>query len=161
MKKINHVMKKKAAIYAKKISIDYDDKKYQKVRRHCHYTGEYRGAAHNICHLRYKAPKKVPVVFHNGSKYDYHFIIKELAEEFQGDFEFLIENTEKYITFSVPIEKKLKIIKYKIKFIDSVRFMPTSLSSLADNLSAGFYNNKCIDFKSSLKHKLTKNNLII
>ena len=55
----------------------------KKVRDHCHYTGEYRGAAHSICNLKYSVPKNIPVVFHNGSNYDYDFIIKELAEEFQ------------------------------------------------------------------------------
>ena len=58
-------------------------KKYFKVKDHCHYTGKYRGAAHYICNLRYKTPKEIPVVFHNGSTYDYHLIIKELAEEFE------------------------------------------------------------------------------
>ena len=62
-------------------------KKYHKVRDHCHYTGKYSGAVHNIFNLRYKTPKEVPAVFHNGSKYEYHFIIKELAEEFEGQFE--------------------------------------------------------------------------
>ena len=50
--------------------------KMQKVRDHCNYTGKYRGAAHNNCNLNYKIPKEIPVVFHNGSTYDYHFIIK-------------------------------------------------------------------------------------
>ena len=51
--------------------------KYRKVKYHCHYTGKYRGAAHNICNLRYKTPKKkTPVVFHNGSTYEYHFVIR-------------------------------------------------------------------------------------
>ena len=72
-------------------------KKQQKVRDHCHYTGKYRGAAN----LRYKVPKEIPVVFHNGSTYDYHFIINELVKEFKGNFECLEENTEKYIIFSV------------------------------------------------------------
>ena len=57
-------------------------KSYQKVRDHDHYTGKYRGAAHNICNLQYKIPKEIPVVFHNGSTYDCHFVIKQLAEEF-------------------------------------------------------------------------------
>ena len=71
--------------------------------------------------------------------------MKELAEEFEGELECLGENTEKYITFSVPIKKKIrkkdkdgndKIIKisYKIKFIDSFRSISTSLSKLVDNL---------------------------
>ena len=109
---------------------------YHKVRDHCHYTGKFRGAAHNICNLRYNVPKKIPIVFHNGSTYDYHFVIKKLAEEFKGEFECLGENTEKYITFSVPLKKEDDgKITYKLKFIDSYRFMQTSLSSLVDNLS--------------------------
>ena len=120
------------------------------------YTGKYRGAAHNICNLRYKVPKEIPVVFHNGSTYDYHFIIKELAKEFEGNFECLGESTEKYITFSVPIKKKIENkdleITYKIKFIDSYRFMSSSLSKLVDNLSEGIHNNKCVDCKSNLDY---------
>ena len=71
------------------------DRKYRKIRDHCHYTGEYRGAAHSLCNLKYKVLKKVPIVFHNGSNYDYHFIIKELAEEFKKQFTCLGENTQK------------------------------------------------------------------
>ena len=80
--------------------------KHYKVRDHCHYTGKYRGADHNICNLRYKIPKDIPIIFHNGSTYDYHFIIRELVKKIEGNFECLGENTEKYITFSVPIKKK-------------------------------------------------------
>ena len=138
------IISKKVVIYAKK-RFSTDD---NKVRDHCHYTGKYNytGAAHNTCNLRYRTPKEIPEVFHNGSTYDYHFIIKELAEEFEGEFECLGENTEKYITFSGPIKNEItkkdkngndKIMKvsYKIKFIDSFRFMATSLSSLVDTVS--------------------------
>ena len=59
------------------------DEKYRKVRDHCHYTGEYRYAAHNTCNLKHSVPKKISIVFPNGSNYDYHFIIKEVAEEFK------------------------------------------------------------------------------
>ena len=115
----------------------------KKVRDHCHNTGNYRGATHSICNLRYKVLKEIPAVFHNGSTYDYHFIIKYLAREFNGHFDCLGENTEKYITFSVPIskvinsennDKKSKEITYRIKFIDSYRFMHDPLSNLVDNL---------------------------
>ena len=85
---------------------DDDNKKYHKIRDHCHYTRKYRGAAHNICNLKYKTSKEIPIVFNNGSTYDFRFIIKELAEEFEWKFECLGENTEKYITFSVPIKKE-------------------------------------------------------
>ena len=47
-------------------------KKYHKVRDHCHYKGEYRGAAHSICNLKYSVPKKIHIAFYNGSNYDYH-----------------------------------------------------------------------------------------
>ena len=96
------------------------DKKYHKVKDHCYFTEKYRGAAHNIYNLRCKTPKEILVVFDHGSTYDYHFIIKDLAEEFEGQFECLGENTEKYMTFSVPIKKELdntKSITYKIKFL--------------------------------------------
>ena len=83
----------------KRFSTDVDNKKY-----HYHYIEKYRGATHIICNLRYKIPKEIPVVFHNGSTHDHHFIIKQLAEEFEGQFECFGENTEKYITFSVPIK---------------------------------------------------------
>ena len=78
---------------------------YHKVRDHCHYTGKFRGPAHNISSLRYKVPKEISIVFHNGSKYDYHFVIKKLVAEFKGEFDCLGENTEKYFTFSVPFKK--------------------------------------------------------
>ena len=136
-------------------------KKNFKVKDHCHSTGKYRGAAHDICNLRYKMPKETSVVFHNDFTYDYHFIIKELAKEFEGEFECLGENTEKYITFSVSIKKEIKKIdqdgndkimeiSYKIKSIDGFRFMSSSLSSLVDNLSEGRYSDKCTDYKSCL-----------
>ena len=86
-------------------------KKNYKLRDHCHYTGKYGSAARNICNLRYKIPKEIPIVFYNGSTYDYHFIIKELVKEFEGNFECLGENTEKYIMFSAPIKKKIEVIK--------------------------------------------------
>ena len=104
-------------------------------------------------------------MFHNGSTYDYHFIIKELVKEFEGNFECLGENTEKYITFSVPIKKKIENkdleITYKIKFIDSYRFMPASLFKLVDNLSEGIHNNKCADCNSCLDYIKIKNEKLL
>ena len=118
--------KQKVCHICKKIfSADDNNKNYHKVKDPCHYAGKYRGAAHSICNLRYETPKKIPIVFHNDSTYDYNFIIKELAKEFEGQFECLGKNLEKYITFSVPVNKELdngKLIKYKLKFIDSFRF---------------------------------------
>ena len=61
----------------------FKDKKYLRVRDHCHYTEEYRSAAHSICNLKYIVPKTIPIVYHNVFNYDYHIIIKKLAEEFK------------------------------------------------------------------------------
>ena len=116
-------------------------------------------------------PNEIPVVFHNVSNHDYHFIIKELANEFEGQFECLGENAEKYKTFSVPIEKEVtKINKdgnerivtrsYKIKFIDSTRFMASSVSNLVDNLAEGIHQIKCKDCNCFLEYGSVKDNLI-
>ena len=60
-------------------------KKYRKARNHCHYAEEYRGAVHRICNLKYSLPKNVSTAFHNESNYDYHFIIKELADNLKNN----------------------------------------------------------------------------
>ena len=93
-----------------------------------------------------KTLKKIHAVFHTGSTYDCHFVIKELAEEFEGQFECLGENTEKHLTVLMPIKKELdngKKSTYKIKFIDSFTFMFSSLSNVVDNLFDGVHNIKC------------------
>ena len=165
-KKEKKIHREQKVYYICKIefSTDDDNKIYHKVRDHCHYTGKYRGAGHKICNLRHKTPKETPVVFHNGSTYDYHFIIKELAEEVEGQFECLGENKEKYISFSVPIKKELnngKSITYKIKFINSSRFMSSSLSNLVDNLSEGLHSGKCTDCKSCLDYMIFNDDQLI
>ena len=91
--------------------------------------------------------------------------MKELVKEFEGNFDCLGENTEKYITFSVLLKKKIENknleITYKITFIDSFRFMSSSLSKLVDNLSEGIHNNKCADCKSNLDYIKSKNEKLI
>ena len=74
------------------------------------------------------------------------------------------ENTEKYITFTVPIEKELysgKSFTYKSKFIDSFRFNSNSLSSLVHNLSEGLHSDKCTDCKSCLDYMVFKDDQLI
>ena len=90
---------------------------------------------------------------------------------FEGIFGCLGDNTKKYKTFSVPIEKEVtKIDKdgnesvvtifYKIKFIDITRFMATSLSNLVDNLTEGIDKIKCKDCDCFLEYESVKDNLI-
>ena len=113
-----------------------------KVRDHCHYTGRYRGAAHNNCNLKYKKPKFIPVVFHNLSGYDSHLFIKNLGFT-SGNIDCIPNNEERYISFTKNIkvgeykDKKTGEVKdknFKIRFIDSFKFMSTSLEALVNNL---------------------------
>ena len=71
------------------------------------YRGGDRGATHSIYNLNYSIPKNIAIVFHNESNYVYHFMIRELVEEFENQFTCLGENSEKYITFSIPIQKEV------------------------------------------------------
>ena len=80
---------KECYICNKKFCYDKNQKSkfklYKKVRDHCHFTEKFRGAARSICNLNYKVPKEIHVIIHNGSTYDYHFIIKQLAESLKGN----------------------------------------------------------------------------
>ena len=124
------------------------EKEYHKVKDHFHFTGKYRGVAHVICNLKEIIPRKCPVVVHNGSNYDYHFIIKELVKKFEGEFNCPGENTKKCKTFSVPITKEVKsidkngkeitkAIPYKLQFNNTARFIAIQSSNLVDNLAEG------------------------
>ena len=87
----------------------------------------------------------IPIIIHNAS-YETHFTINQLAEEFKGELNCTGENMEKYIIFSVPIKKEGdngKKTAYKLRFIDSFRFMSTSLSELVDNMSGIFNSIEC------------------
>ena len=97
-------------------------------------------------------------MFHTDSIYEYNVIIIVLAEEFEGQFKVLGVNTEKYVTFSVPVQKEIendkkkKKIACRIKIIYSVRFTVSSLLTLVDNLAEGIYNSKCKGCKSCLEY---------
>ena len=107
-----------------------------KVRDHCHYTGRYRGPAHNNCNLRYRVPSYIPVIAHNSAGYDTHLFIKESAKYFD-DIGVISKNKEEYITFSVkiPVDKCIdkngeeKDRFMEVRFVDSFKFMATSLDS--------------------------------
>ena len=95
--------------------------------------------------------------FHNGSNYDFNLIIAELAKEFRSELQCILVNTNKYMSFSIPIRKKVysntasskkKYVTYNLKFIDSARHMNDSLERLVDNLSEI---NKCKCHNESLK----------
>ena len=116
----------------------------QKVREHCHYSGKYRGAAHSLCNLLYKLPSYIPVVFHNLTGYDAHMFIKELAKH-GSKIGVIAKNTEDYISFLVNVEVDKYIGKngeecskeITLRFINSIKFISSSLDSLVNNLARG------------------------
>ena len=119
-----------------------------KVKDHCHLTGEYRGAAHQECNLKYKEPSFIPVVFHNLSGYDAHLFVKELGVS-SGEINCIANTEEKYILFTKKIlmetivvaskkdskEAKEREIYLNNRFIDSFKFMSCGLDSLVKNLT--------------------------
>lgn len=106
-----------------------------KVLDHCHLTGKYRGPAHNACNLNYKLPNFIPVFFHNLSGYDSHLFISELGMN-KEKIEVIPTNMEKYISFSksVLVDSFKNKTCIKLRFLDSFRFMASSIENLAKNL---------------------------
>ena len=130
--------------------------KEDKVRDHCHFTGQYRGAAHNKCNLMCKKPKVLPVIFHNLQGYDAHLFIKQLAR-LKGKLDCIPSTEEKYISFSKSIKvdeyyshklDKMMDINFEIRFLDSFKFLQTSLANLVSNLSPDDFHNTKQVFKS-------------
>ena len=126
--------------------------KDDKVRDHCHFTGKYRGAAHNQCNLGSRKPRLLPVIFHNLQGYDAHLFIKQLAK-LEGKLDCIPSTEEKYISFS----KHIKVgefkdvggnvfpVTFEIRFLDSFKFLQSSLANLVSNLSPNdFHNTKYI-----------------
>ena len=113
----------------------------RKVRDHCHLTGKYRGAAHNKCNIKYQIPEFIPILFHNLSGYDSHLFIKKLAYTISGELTCIPSNEVEYISFSkeIKVDEYIKDgktceVKRKLRFIDSFKFMGSSLKDLTDNL---------------------------
>ena len=122
-----------------------------RVRDHCHFTGKYPGAAHRNCNLKCQKPMVLPVIFHNLQGYDAHLFIKQLAC-LPGELDCIPSTEEKYISFYKKItvyEYKCKLtgkmmpIYFEIRFIDSFKFLQTSVANLVSNLQPeDFHNTK-------------------
>ena len=93
-------------------------------------------AAHQSCNLLLKRSEFIPVFFHNLQKYDSHLFIKELANE-KGEISAIPVTEEKYISFSKEIEIDYEGGSYtrKIRFLDTLKFLSSSLDVLSKNLT--------------------------
>ena len=102
-----------------------------KIREHNHFTGVYRGAACQSCNTKEgKSSKLIPVFFHNGSNYDFHFIIEELKkyEDEYNKVTTLSKSSEDYISIEYGSNYQ------KLRFLDSYRFLSKGLSDVAKSL---------------------------
>ena len=131
-------------ICEQKLFKDKEKGRLLKVRDHCHFTGEHRGAGQNECNLKCKKPLIFPVIFHNLQGYDSHLFLKQLAKV-SGDLSTISSTEEKYISFSKKIvvdyyhsSKMGKLLpkKFEIRFIDSFKFLQASLADLVKNLKS-------------------------
>ena len=96
-----------------------------RVRDHCHLTGNYRGPAHNQCNLNYKFTSRIPVVFHNLKNYDGHLLVRASGKIKDEAINVIPLNDEKYISFSIG----------NLSFVDSYQFLSASLETLVTNLA--------------------------
>ena len=142
---------------------EFNDDKDIKVRDHCHFTGRYRGAAHNSCNLKYRIPEFTPVAFHKLAGYDSHLFIKEFGFS-KGNIDCIPNNEEKYISFTKRIQVgsytnskgETKPLYHKIRFIDSYKFMADSLDSLVNNLPKDAFYSFKREYKGKNLEHLTR-----
>jgi len=112
-----------------------------RVRDDCHFTGKYRGAAHQKCNALFRKPKFVPMFFHNLSGYDAHLFVKNLNSIGEGNIDCIPNTKEKYISFSKSIQDEEGKLKNKLCFLDSFKFMASSLDKLENNLKPEQFEN--------------------
>lgn len=115
----------------------------EKVLDHCHYSGKFLGWAHSKCNLDRKTDTFVPIVAHNLSNYDMHHLCRALHASDEKNILRIIPNTdEKYISLTLSVhirtytrkDGKETSIYENMRFIDSCRFMPSSLDKLVSYL---------------------------
>ncbi|XP_025199346.1 uncharacterized protein LOC112597488 [Melanaphis sacchari] len=117
-----------------------------KVADHCHLSGKFRQSLCNTCNLKLRTPNFVPVFFHNLSNYDAHFIVTSLGYD-TNSISVIPNSEEKFISFSKYISNS-----FTIRFIDTLRFMASSLSTLSKNLITPRFEK----FRNSAKHFSTQ-----
>lgn len=106
----------------------FADRDNQKMRDHCHYTGEYIGPAHRLCNFERKTDKRIPVIGHALSRYDNHLFIRELCRH--------EDDVNKVRLIPKTLENYTSIITPKFRFIDSQQHLAPALDKLVTNLTA-------------------------
>ena len=119
---------------------------------HDHLTGKFRSVLHNNCNLKYRIPNKIPIIFHNLTNYDEHFIIQSLKNNVINNISIIPQSFEKYKAFLID----------NMKFLDSCQFLGQSLEQLTKNLVGSNYEFPIVNnvFKRSIKNDRQKELLL-
>jgi hypothetical protein len=120
----------------------------QKVKDHCHMTGQYRGPAHRDCNRLFRVPKTITCFFHNLAYYDAHLFIRELGAD-HGKIDVIAKTKENYISFTKKIQiSDDDVIFVKLRFVDSFKFMAASI----DELSSGLIKENFTHMRAQMKN---------
>ncbi|CAB4030512.1 Gastrula zinc finger [Paramuricea clavata] len=156
-KMVNKIFKKKMVItpeqeaefwMTRNCSICGCDLGDDRVRDHDHVTGLFRGAAHNMCNLKYRITWKLPVVFHNLRGYDSHLIMQEIGK-FKMNINVVPNNMEKYISFSLVRQKGI----FPYEYLDDISKLDTEGLPSRDEFYSSLYESKVKeeDYQRALK----------
>ena len=140
-----------------------------RVRDHCHISGKFRGAAHRHCNIALRLSKDVTVAMHNLRRYDGHIIMANIgklcSERTDLEIEAVAKNMEDYLSFSLKVTSSNRKRRfdgqmvqqcYRIRFIDTCQFLPSSLENLVKNLEKNQFNAMRHHFSNSDIEKLTR-----
>jgi hypothetical protein len=120
-----------------------EDETNATVRDHCHYSGQFLGAAHSLCNIVRRQKSHIPLFAHNMSKYDSHFVLKNLTEELDiVELGGIATNSEKFRT--------IRLNNYV--FLDSTAFLNASLDKLTQNLIASSHDFPLLDQIETFQH---------
>ena len=140
----------------------------EKVLDHCHYTNKFLGWVHNTCNINRKTTNFIPVVSRNLANYDLHCIIRALNKSNPHNVFSVIPSTEeKFISMTISVwiktfydeSGKTRNVYENLRFIDSHKFMQSSLSTLVNNLPLDSFSLLEIFFKAK-GHSMEKIDLL-
>lgn len=139
----------------------FNDCGYNRVHDHDHFTGEYRGPAHDYCNLLFTYHKqgnmgdkgwnyKIPIVFHNLQGYDgFHIMrgLKGYKPLYEADITVIARSLDRFTSFTIS----------DLRFVDSLQFLKGSLDELVSNRAKGTFEEKKKGFPLTYQHFIAMN----